>query len=141
MTKQTIDEFQRDAISASDQRLIDEYITKNGVTRCAYGERAIEPSYTWNGNTLVPDHQGISWRNQIKHNLDALKKAAKHRPNAVAARIRRGKVLELAHKGWTSRDIAEHLNASTHLICVDARRLGVKLRPHNVSLEDWKAQQ
>jgi len=139
MTRQKIADFKVDAISASDQALIDAYITKNGITQCKYGERAIEPTYTWDGKTLVPDGQGISWRQQIKNSSEAKKRAARCRPVVIAAIKRRGEVSEFIREGWTIAEMARHFGVSEKTTKMDCNRIGSTPRNHYQPLEEWLA--
>ena len=142
MTRQKIADFKVDAISASDQALIDAYITKNGITQCKYGERTTEPTYIWNGKDLIPDGMKMGWRAQIKNAVEARRKANIMRADVQEAKRRREAIKPLIAAGFTAKEIAARYGISVKRIRDDAKRLGTPCRnPQSTTIEEWLANQ
>ena len=142
MTTQTVNDFRRDTITAEEQAMIDAHIRKHGITQCKYGQRAIEPTYTWDGKTLVPDGMKMGWRAQIKNAVEARRKANLMRSDVQEAKRRREAIRPLIAAGFTAKEIAARYGITVKRIRDDAKRIGTPCRnPQSTTIEEWLANQ
>jgi hypothetical protein len=121
----------------SYESLVREYLASGGnVTRVPMGKTQ-ETTYIWDAdkNDLVPLENGFgSWREQQNskaRNIVAARKAraaTERRPDVIAARDRRNKVLAVA-KDMTIREMSEMFGVVQKVIQTDLKVMGIVAKP------------